>query len=113
MQPWLLYASPQFHDLITDINSHFYSVDEECVQNGVEFIPIRLTQKKPRGTKDEVNQGRASKHGGGGNSMWEPASSDKDDSDSEDSMSDLYPRQYTLCTPFNRHEKVSHGILVS
>lgn len=68
-------------------------LDEECVQQGVEFIPVRLTQKRPKDQGEEVNQGRAPKHG---NSMWEPSSSDEDHSDSEDSMSDLYPRQYCL-----------------
>nr|XP_046231300.1 surfeit locus protein 2 [Scatophagus argus] len=61
---------------------------EECVQKGIEFTPARLTQKKPRDTGEEVNEGKASKHR---NSLWEPSCSDEDHSDSEDSMSDLYP----------------------
>lgn len=68
-------------------------LDEECVQQGVEYIPFRLKQKKPKYQGEDVNQGRAPKHSNG---MWEPASSGEDNSDSEDSMSDLYPRQYTL-----------------
>lgn len=68
------------------------------MQQGTEFTPARLKQKKPRDAGEEVNRGRASKHG---NSMWEPSSSDKDHSDSEDSMSDLYPRQYSPYTPLS------------
>ncbi|XP_061783074.1 surfeit locus protein 2 isoform X1 [Nerophis lumbriciformis] len=60
---------------------------EECVRQGIEFIPIRLQQKRPKFTDDnikDVHQGHTSKHGG-----WEQSSSDG--GDSEDSMSDLYP----------------------
>lgn len=70
---------------------------EECVQQGIEFTPARLTQKKPRDTREEVNQGRTKKHRNG---MWEPSSSDEEHSDSEDSMSDLYPSSvFTLKNP--------------
>lgn len=84
-----------FYGLFTLLTSDCLTLvlDEECVQQGVEFIPVRLTQKRPRDQGEEVNRGRAPKHG---NSMWEPSSSDEDHSDSEDSMSDLYPRQYSL-----------------
>lgn len=58
------------------------------MQQGIEFVPARLKQKRPKDTGEEFNRGRAPKHG---NSMWEPSSSDEDHSDSEDSMSDLYP----------------------
>ncbi|XP_061656847.1 surfeit locus protein 2 [Syngnathoides biaculeatus] len=62
---------------------------EECLKQGVEFIPIRLQQKRPKETSAEVPRGRKSKHGNG---TWEPTSSDNEDrSDSEDSLSDLYP----------------------
>ncbi|XP_061554882.1 surfeit locus protein 2 isoform X1 [Phycodurus eques] len=62
---------------------------EECVKQGIEFIPIRLQQKRPKETSAEVHHGRKSKHGNG---AWAPSSSDNDDhSDSEDSLSDLYP----------------------
>ncbi|XP_051269121.1 surfeit locus protein 2 [Dicentrarchus labrax] len=70
---------------------------EECVQQGIEFTPARLKQKRPRDTGEEVKRGRSTKHG---NSSWEPSSSDEDHSDSEDSMSDLYPSSvFTLKTP--------------
>lgn len=70
---------------------------EECVRQGIEFIPARLTQKKPRDITEEVNRGRTQKHRNG---MWEPSSSDGEHSDSEDSMSDLYPSSmFTLKNP--------------
>ncbi|XP_053709996.1 surfeit locus protein 2 [Synchiropus splendidus] len=61
---------------------------EECVKQGVEFVPIRLKQKRPKNFGEEVERGRSSKQG---SKIWEPSSSDDDRSDSEDSMSDLYP----------------------
>lgn len=75
------------------------ALDEECVQQGIEFVPARLKQKKPKDNREEVSRGRASKHG---SNMWEPSSSDEDYSDSGDSMSDLYPRQYPKCTHCRR-----------
>lgn len=72
--------------LITDM---FSALDEECVQKGVEYIPARLKQKRPKGSREEIGQGTESKRS---NRVWEPSSSDEGHSDSEDSMSDLYPR---------------------
>lgn len=68
-------------------------LDEECVQEGVEYIPVRLTQKKPKDHGEGGSRGRSPKHSNG---MWEPPSSGEENGDSEDSMSDLYPCQYTL-----------------
>lgn len=68
-------------------------LDEECVQQGVEYIPVRLTQKKPKAQGEGGSRGRSPKHSNG---MWEPPSSGEENSDSEDSMSDLYPCQYSL-----------------
>ncbi|XP_034048899.1 surfeit locus protein 2-like [Thalassophryne amazonica] len=73
-------------------------LDEECVQQGIEFVPARLQQKKPKEDGEDVEQRKATKHR---NNMWMPSSSDEDDdhSDSEDSMSDLYPpSMFTLKT---------------
>lgn len=64
-------------------------LDEECVQQGVEYTPVRLTQKKPKDQGEGGNRGKSPKHSNG---MWEPPSSGEENSDSEDSMSDLYPR---------------------
>lgn len=60
------------------------------MQKGIEFMPARLMQKRPKEPREEVSRGRTSKQGNG---MWEPSSSEEDDGDSEDSMSDLFPRQ--------------------
>lgn len=70
-------------------------LDEECVQQGVEYTPVRLKQKRPKDQGEGGNRGRSPKHSNG---MWAPSSSGEENSDSEDSMSDLYPRQYTLST---------------
>ncbi|XP_041667170.1 surfeit locus protein 2 [Cheilinus undulatus] len=70
---------------------------EECIKQGIEFTPARLRQKRPKDIRDDDSRGRAPKHG---NSPWEPSSSDEDHSDSEDSMSDLYPpSMFTLKNP--------------
>ncbi|XP_004074800.1 surfeit locus protein 2 [Oryzias latipes] len=62
---------------------------EECVKQGIEFVPERLKHKKPKDTDVDFSRGMSSKHS---SSMWEHSSSDDDGhSDSEDSMSDLYP----------------------
>jgi len=63
---------------------------EECQKQGVEFIPARLQQKRPKHVEED------SRHGHGNSrkktsGMWEPTSSEDEHSDSEDSMSDLYP----------------------
>lgn len=50
-------------------------------------------QKRPKDTREEVSRGRTSKQGNG---MWAPSSSEEDEGDSEDSMSDLYPSQSPL-----------------
>ncbi|KAK3527522.1 hypothetical protein QTP86_024297 [Hemibagrus guttatus] len=74
---------------------------EKCMKQGVEFVPIRLRQKKgPRDTEDgmESTSGGSSKHKHKqkekqkqDSGIWAPSSSEGEASDSEDSMSDLYP----------------------
>ncbi|XP_064827305.1 surfeit locus protein 2-like [Oncorhynchus masou masou] len=59
---------------------------EACVQQGMEYIPASLRQKKPRDSDGE--RGRNTQRGNG---AWAPDSSNEGGSDSEDSMSDLYP----------------------
>ncbi|XP_013864870.1 surfeit locus protein 2 [Austrofundulus limnaeus] len=62
---------------------------EDCVQKGVEYVPARLKQKRPKDLSEDMSQGKESKRSTG---VWEPSSSDDDEhSDSEDSLSDLYP----------------------
>nr|XP_019937289.1 PREDICTED: surfeit locus protein 2 [Paralichthys olivaceus] len=84
--------------MVSDMTRLTLAPDEECVQQGIEFVPARLKQKKPRDNGGEdVGRGRASKQGRG---TWDPSSSDEDHSDSEDSMSDLYPTSiFTLKNP--------------
>ncbi|KYO23349.1 surfeit locus protein 2 [Alligator mississippiensis] len=62
---------------------------EECQKEGTEYVPACLLQKKrqrrhddqPKGSKPPCKRG----------DFWEPASSNEDEEDSDDSMSDLYP----------------------
>ncbi|KAI5615721.1 surfeit locus protein 2 [Silurus asotus] len=82
---------------------------EECIKQGVEFVPVRLRQKKPprdtddamdsrseRGSKNKHKQKDKRKQDSG---IWAPSSSEGEGSDSEDSMSDLYPSTlFTLKT---------------
>ncbi|KAB5522291.1 hypothetical protein PHYPO_G00157900 [Pangasianodon hypophthalmus] len=72
---------------------------EECVKQGVEFVPVRLRQKKQRRDTDDGME-RASEGGSKhkqkekqkqDSGIWAPSSSEGEGSDSEDSMSDLYP----------------------
>ncbi|KAI2665110.1 Surfeit locus protein 2 [Labeo rohita] len=64
---------------------------EECVRQGVEYVPVQLKQKKRPKENNEAagSERRASRKDDSG--VWAPNSSDSDNSDSEDSMSDLYP----------------------
>lgn len=79
--------------------SFFFFSDEECVKQGVEFVPVRLRQKKrPRDTDNGMGTAGegGSKHKQKGkqkqdSGIWAPSSSEGESSDSEDSMSDLYP----------------------
>ncbi|XP_064164174.1 surfeit locus protein 2 [Anguilla rostrata] len=79
------------HHVLRHINGKRYQRAlqkyEECVREGVAFVPASLRQKKPRHTGEE-ERGRHSKRGNG---FWEPSSSGGEGEDSEDSMSDLYP----------------------
>ncbi|KAI3362329.1 hypothetical protein L3Q82_012640 [Scortum barcoo] len=84
----LRHLNRQPHHVLRHVNGKRFkkalSKYEECVRQGVEFVPARLKQKKPKDTGEEVSRGKAAK-------QWEPSSSDEDHNDSEDSLSDLYP----------------------
>lgn len=86
---YFILATCATHRTVTGLIS---ALDEDCMQKGIEFIPARLMQKRPKDTRGEVSRGRTSKQG---NSVWAPSSSEED-GDSEDSMSDLYPCQSSL-----------------
>lgn len=65
--------------------------DEECVRQGVVFVPASLRQKRRAKEHDDVtggdNKGKKKEDSG----IWDPSTSDDEKSDSDDSMSDLYP----------------------
>lgn len=88
----LRHINKQPHHVLRHVNGKRFkkalSKYEECVKQGIEFTPARLRQKKPQNTGEDAGRGRDPKHG---RNSWEPSSSDEDHSDSEDSMSDLYP----------------------
>ncbi|XP_056313168.1 surfeit locus protein 2 [Danio aesculapii] len=67
---------------------------EECVRQGVKFVPVQLRKKQRRTESDEDTDRRVQKKKKKqteDSGVWAPSSSEEDHSDSEDSMSDLYP----------------------
>uniref|UniRef100_A0A8C6SSF7 Surfeit 2 n=1 Tax=Neogobius melanostomus TaxID=47308 RepID=A0A8C6SSF7_9GOBI len=75
---------------------------EECKKQGIDFVPARLKQKRPKDIEQDFGHGNSSKHTNG---MWESTSSEGEHSDSEDSMSDLYPSSmFTLKNPIKRSQ---------
>ncbi|XP_028274003.1 surfeit locus protein 2 [Parambassis ranga] len=104
----LRHLNRQPHHVLRHVNGKRFkkalSKYEECVHQGIEFVPARLKQKRPKHIREEGGQGMPSKRG---NSMWEPSSSDDGHSDSEDSMSDLYPS--TMFTLKNNVEETMEG----
>ncbi|XP_012669704.1 surfeit locus protein 2 [Clupea harengus] len=80
---------------------------KECQQQGVAYVPAPLRQKKRPRDADDCKSERQNNHKKKGNGeMWEPNSSEGEGSDSEDSLSDLYPS--TLFT-VNEPEKTAGG----
>ncbi|RXM95043.1 Surfeit locus protein 4, partial [Acipenser ruthenus] len=79
---WEPNSSEEDGDESEDSMSDLYP-DEECVRQGVPFVPVCLKQK----TRKHVSEPE------GGGKLWEPNSSEEDGDESEDSMSDLYPGQ--------------------
>ncbi|KAM9440494.1 surfeit locus protein 2 [Clarias gariepinus] len=85
---------------------------EECIKQGVKFVPIRLRHKKQaRDTEEGMesagegrskhNQKEKQKQDSG---IWAPSSSEGEGSDSEDSMSDLYPSTLFTLKKSEGHE---------
>ncbi|KAG5272566.1 hypothetical protein AALO_G00166920 [Alosa alosa] len=65
---------------------------KECQQQGVEYVPAHLRQKRRPREEDDGENKRQNNHKKKRNGeVWEPSSSDGEGSDSEDSLSDLYP----------------------
>ncbi|KAM6900978.1 surfeit locus protein 2 [Lycodopsis pacificus] len=106
----LRHLNRQPHHVLRHVNGKRFkkalSKYEECVTQGIEFVPARLKQKqrRPKETREEVSRGKPSKQE---SNSWEPSSSDDDHSDSEDSMSDLYPA--TMFTVNNEAEESMAG----
>lgn len=87
----LRHLNRQPDHLLTHVSGKRYkkalSHYEECVKQGIEFVPARLKQKKPKNTGEETDHSSKRRTNG----MWDPSTSEEEHSDSEDSMSDLYP----------------------
>lgn len=67
-------------------------LDEQCQKEGVEYVPACLQQKKQRPQHpDDQTNGSTRPHRK--EEFWEPKSSDEDGAETDDSMSDLYPRE--------------------
>ncbi|XP_066518257.1 surfeit locus protein 2 isoform X2 [Hoplias malabaricus] len=79
---------------------------EECVKQGVKFVPAKLRQRqKPKDSDDGMESNREDGHNHKQDKgFWAPSSSGED-SDSDDSMSDLYPSSlFTLKKPHEKEE---------
>ncbi|XP_029776879.1 surfeit locus protein 2, partial [Suricata suricatta] len=65
---------------------------EKCQEQGVEYIPVSLRHRR-RGRGDQLRGAGPPRRG---QAFWEPSSSEEGAaaSDSEDSMTDLYPREW-------------------
>ncbi|CAL8277026.1 unnamed protein product [Merluccius merluccius] len=66
---------------------------EECMREGIAFVPARLQNKRPKNyNNNNDGEGPRWRDSKQTNEVWEPSSDDDEDgSDSEDSLSDLYP----------------------
>ncbi|KAI7813423.1 surfeit locus protein 2 [Triplophysa rosa] len=82
---------------------------EECVRQGVEFVPACLRQKKRPKEHNDVtgsdNRGKRKEDSG----IWDPSLSDEEKSDSEDSMSDLYPSSLFTLKPEDDEEGMKNA----
>ncbi|XP_062844819.1 surfeit locus protein 2 [Trichomycterus rosablanca] len=83
---------------------------EECMKQGVAFVPARLRQKRQPKHTDEAMESSSK----GGNKqkqdsgIWASNDSDVEGSDSEDSMSDLYPPTL-FSLKSDRQDEVENG----
>ncbi|XP_075415964.1 surfeit locus protein 2 [Tenrec ecaudatus] len=62
----------------------------ECQQQGLEYVPACLLNRRPRRGEGEGTSTRPSGRRG---DFWEPEPSEEEGAQSEDSMSDLYPSE--------------------
>ncbi|TFK02759.1 calsyntenin-3 [Platysternon megacephalum] len=63
---------------------------EECQKEGVDYVPACLLQKRQRRRDDQAEGSRQPRRKG---EFWEPMSSEGEEDDTDDSMSDLYPSE--------------------
>ncbi|XP_030625497.1 surfeit locus protein 2 [Chanos chanos] len=79
---------------------------EECVKNGVEFVPVKLKQKKKfQDDSMMTSENKREKNKKMDSEFWAPNSSEGEGSDSEDSLADLYPPTlFTLRTAEGEEE---------
>ncbi|XP_037653326.1 surfeit locus protein 2 isoform X1 [Choloepus didactylus] len=81
-----------------------YLPDEECQKQGVEFVPACLLHKRRRRGGPVDSDGLP----GRGAAFWEPASSDEEGAQSDDSMTDLYPPELFTQKAPGRTENGDH-----
>uniref|UniRef100_A0A6J0TPW4 Surfeit locus protein 2 isoform X2 n=1 Tax=Pogona vitticeps TaxID=103695 RepID=A0A6J0TPW4_9SAUR len=62
----------------------------ECQREGVEYVPACLRQKQRR-RRDQDHEAEGSRPPRRKGEFWEPPGSDENDSETDDSLSDLYP----------------------
>ncbi|XP_037653327.1 surfeit locus protein 2 isoform X2 [Choloepus didactylus] len=77
---------------------------EECQKQGVEFVPACLLHKRRRRGGPVDSDGLP----GRGAAFWEPASSDEEGAQSDDSMTDLYPPELFTQKAPGRTENGDH-----
>ncbi|XP_077005196.1 surfeit locus protein 2 [Tamandua tetradactyla] len=77
---------------------------EECRKQGVEFVPACLLHKRSRREGQTDSDGSL----GRGAHFWEPASSDEEGAQSDDSMTDLYPPELFTQKAPGRTENGDH-----
>ncbi|XP_072548847.1 surfeit locus protein 2 [Salminus brasiliensis] len=81
---------------------------EECMKKGEKFVPARLrATNRPKHTDDDMERDREKGHKQKQDSgIWAPTSSGEEGSDSEDSMSDLYPPSMFILKSPEEQEKM-------
>uniref|UniRef100_A0A670YBI4 Surfeit 2 n=1 Tax=Pseudonaja textilis TaxID=8673 RepID=A0A670YBI4_PSETE len=75
---------------------------EECQKEGLEYVPASLLHKRRR-PRQETDNGLCERRGKPKGAFWEPPASDEGGSETDDSLSDLYPAglgfAVSLCPP--------------
>ncbi|KAK1787673.1 hypothetical protein P4O66_016166, partial [Electrophorus voltai] len=83
---------------------------EECAKLGVVFVPASLKRRRrPRDANGEPSTSGGQRRMKPGSDFWAPCSSDGEDGDSEDSMSDLYPSSLFTLKKAEAQEEMEEG----